>query len=85
MKRKSFFRETFGTEMITLRRGVKTDPALGTARGRKKFKLREAGRAGAFIRSAFLVLSAERAFGREEKIEKSTPEGARAHNLAGKL
>jgi hypothetical protein len=85
MKRRAYFRETFGTEMINLRRGVKTDPATGTAGGRKKFKLREAGRAGAFIRGAFLVLSAERAFGREEEIEKSPPEGARAHNLAGKL
>jgi len=60
--------------MIILRRGGKTDPAPGTARGRKEFKLGETGRAGAFIRIAFLILSTERAFGREEKIEKSTPE-----------
>jgi hypothetical protein len=71
--------------MITLRRGDKTDPATGTARGRKEFNLGEAGGAGVFIGRAFLVLSTERTFSREEEIEKGVPEGAEAHNLAGKL
>jgi hypothetical protein len=71
--------------MITLRRGDKTDPATGTAGGRKIFNPGEAGWAGVFTRRNFWVLSTERAFGREEEIEKNAPEGARGHNLAGKL
>jgi hypothetical protein len=79
------FREATGAKVVPLRRGDKTDSAAGTAGRGEKFDPGEADRAGAILELTSGGLAAEEAFGRQEEIQKSAPEGSRNHNLAGKL
>jgi hypothetical protein len=76
--------EATGAEMVTLRRGEKPYPAAGTAGRGEKLDPGEANGAGPVLKITSRGIAAEEAFGRQEKIEKSAAERARAHNLAGK-
>jgi len=76
--------QAVGAEMVRVGGRGKTDSATGTEGGGKKSDLGEAGGAGAFPGRRVEGASAQRAFGRQKKIQQGPPEGGRTHVRAGK-
>ncbi len=78
----TFLGKTFGTEMVLVQQELQNRSRSGDSAGRRKNLIWERQRGqGRPSELGFLDLSTERAFGREEEIEQSAPEGARLISL----